>query len=119
MRTEIERVEEMKAKPKPISKVNINALKERLRRLTVSYMASNIPDDEYLSDQAEIKACIAGAEKEELPEDRDLTPLKKVLETDYKQLYETFTLEEKRRFWRNLIKEIVVEETEIKQVIFW
>jgi len=116
---EIAKTEEAKATPKPQTKANINALKERLRRLTVSYMAGNIPDDEYLRDQAEIKACIAGAEKKELPEDRDVTPLKKVLEIDYKKMYETFTLEEKQRFWHHLIKEIVLEGSEIKDVIFW
>jgi len=34
-------------------------------------------------------------------------------------MYETFTLEEKQRFWHHLIKEIVLEGSEIKDVIFW
>ena len=115
---EIARVELEQAKPKPQPKNNLKALKERQRRLTVAYMAGNIPDDEYLRDDAELKALIAKAESEAPPEPRDIAPLKDLLETDFRSIYETLNDEEKQQFWQRLIKEIRLENKKIVEVIF-
>ena len=81
-------------KPKAKPKTNLRALKERLRRLNVTYMAGNKTDEEYLKEDAEIKALIKKAEEEIPPEvNRDLTPLKELLETDFRTLYKTFDQE--------------------------
>ena len=119
IRDEIARVELEQTKPKPKPKNNVKALKEKQRRLTVAYMAGNIPDDEYLRDDAELKALIAKAESEAPPEPRDITPLKELLETDFRSLYETFNDEEKQRFWQQLIKEIKLENKRVVDVIFF
>lgn len=116
---EIARVELEQSQPKPKPKNNVKALKEKQRRLTVAYMAGNISDDEYLRDDAELKALIAKAEAEEPPEPRDITPLKELLETDFLSIYETLTEEEKQQFWQRLIKEIKLENKQIKEVIFF
>ena len=119
LRDEIARVELEQAKPKPKPKSNVKALKERQRRLTVAYMAGNVPDEQYLKEDAELKALIAKAETEAPPEPRDITPLKELLETDFRSLYETFNDEEKQRFWLNLIKEIKVENKRVVDIIFF
>lgn len=107
---EISRVELERTKPKPKPKINIPALKERLRRLNVTYMAGNKSDEEYLREDAEIKALIKKAEMETPPEEIiDLAPLKELLETDFQKLYSSFDQEDKRRFWRGIIKEIKVD----------
>ena len=115
---EIADVELERTKPKPKPKYNIPKLKERLRRLNVAYMAGNIPDDEYLRDDAEIKALIAKAENEAPPLERDIEPLRNMLNTDVKAIYTTLDAEEKRRFWRNIIKEIKVDDTKVASVVF-
>lgn len=115
---EIAQAELEKAKPKPKPKTNIAALKERLRRLNVMYMAGNKSDDEYLKEDAELKALIAKAENEAPPPDRDTAPLKAVLDTDFQSIYKTLDQEEKRRFWRGLIKEIKFDGKEIVDVDF-
>lgn len=115
---EIAILEAEKSKPKSKPKTNIKTLQEKLRRLNVTYMAGNKSDDEYLQEQKELKQLIAKAEKEELPQERDFTPLKKVLESDILNLYSTLTTERKRRLWRSIIKEIKVEGTQIKEVVF-
>ena len=119
IRDEIARVELEQTKPKPKPKNNVKALKEKQRRLTVAYMAGNIPDDEYLRDDAELKALIAKAESEAPPEPRDITPLKELLETDFRSIYETLNDEEKQRFWQQLIKEIKLEDKRVDDVIFF
>ena len=115
---EITDVELERTKPKPKPKYNVPALKERLRRLNVAYMAGNIPDDEYLRDDAEIKALIAKAENEAPPPERDIEPLRNMLNTDIKETYTTLDAEEKRRFWRNIFNEIKVEDNKVASVVF-
>lgn len=112
---EIARVKLERTKPKPKPKHNLSALKERLRRLEVVYMAGNKPDDEYLAEQKEIKALIAKAENEAPPPERDLAPLQALLETDFRSIYQNLDEEEKRRFWQSIIKEITFDECEFQR----
>ena len=116
---EILKAKAEKSKPKPKPKYNLPALKERLRRLNVTYMAGNKSDEEYLQEDAEIKALIAKAENEAPPPERDLEPLKEVLNSGFESVYFTMDAEEKRRFWRSIIKEIQVEGLNVKDVIFF
>lgn len=116
---EIESVEVEKTKQKKKPTTNIPALKEKLRKLNVMYMAESMTDNEYLEETTAIKALITKAEQEtSLVEERDITPLKELLNTDFRGLYELMTLENKRRFWRGIIKEIHVEGNDVKNVIF-
>lgn len=119
LQNEIAAVELERTKPKPKPKTDVKALKERLRRLNVTYMAGNITDAEYYRDDAEIKALIAKAENDAPPPERDIEPLKELLSTDIRAVYEILTTEEKQRFWRGLIKEIVLDDNKIKDVIFF
>lgn len=119
LRDEISRVELEQAKPKARPKTNVKALKEKQRRLTVAYMAGNVPDEQYLKEDAELKAMIVKAEADAPPPPRDITPLKTMLETDFRSLYESLDEENRQRFWTSLIKEIKLEGKKIKDVIFF
>lgn len=119
LNSEIARVELEESKPKPKPKTDLKKLKEKRRRLTVAYMAEAIPDDQYLKEDAELKALIAKAELEEPPKPKNIKPLKDMLETDLTSIYETFTDEEKQRFWLGLIKEIKLEDKTITDVLFF
>ncbi len=118
IRDEIAAVEIEATAPKPKPRYNLPALREQLRRLDVIYMAGNKSDEDYLKEQAEIKALIAKAEDEAPPAPRDLSPIKRVLETDFRALYNTLSREDKRRFWRSIIQHIEVEGNDVKKVIF-
>jgi hypothetical protein len=119
LKGEIARVELEQTKPKPKPKTNIKTLKERQRRLTTVYMAGNISDDEYLKEDAELKTLIAKAEQEEPEKPKDITPLKELLETDFRSIYETLNDEDRQRFWQNLIKEIKIKDKRVIDVIFF
>lgn len=119
LRGEIARIEAEQTKPKPKPKVNVKALKERHRRLTVAYRIGNVSDDEYIKEDAELKALIAKAENEKPPEPKNPEPLKALLETDFVGVYKTLNEEERQRFWQNLIQEIKLEGKHIKDVIFF
>lgn len=120
LKDEIAHVEIERAKPRPKPKTNINVLKEALRRLEVVYMAGNKTDAEYLREQKELKAAIKKAEGETIARhvDRDIEHLRETLETDFVSIYETLDDEDKRRFWRMLIKEIRIEGNEVVSVVF-
>ena len=121
LRDEIARVELERTKPKKKPKTDAAALREKLRRLEVVYMAGNKSDAEYLAETAEIKEQIRKAELEKLeePDETDIEALKATLETDFRGIYETLDPEDKRRFWRGLIKEIHVEGNSVKTVDFF
>lgn len=120
MKDEIAKVEIEKSKPKPKPKTNIDSLKEKLRRLDVIYMAGNIDDDEYLTQQKELKSAIQKAENmvAQMPENRDVSNIKEMLETDFKSIYHTLDDVDKRRFWRSLIQRIYVKDNSIVSVDF-
>lgn len=118
--TEIEKIEVAKKQPQAKPKTDIKVLKEQLRRLNVRYMAGNIDDDEYLQTQKDIKDAIKKAEAEE-PEniaDKDASVLNYVIDNDIRTMYETLDDEDKRAFWRYIIKEIHVDGNEIVSVDF-
>lgn len=118
MEKEIQDYEVEKAKPKKKPKSKLPALKEKLRRLNVMYLAGNMPDEEYLKEDADLKAQIAKAESELPPPERDITPLQELLKTDFEKIYETLDQEEKRRFWRGIIKEVKFDDKTIVDVDF-
>lgn len=107
-----------KAKPKKKPKSKLPTLKEKLRRLNVMYMAGNISDEDYLKDDADLKAQIAKAESELPPPERDITPLQELLKTNFEEIYKTLDQEEKRRFWRGIIKEVHFKDKDIVDVTF-
>ena len=120
IKNEIESVEIERSKPKPKPKTNIAALNEQLRRLNITYMAGNKTDEEYLREQTELKDAIKKAE-EELPYDpanRDLTALQNVLKSNFQSIYWDLHEEDRRRFWRTVVKQIHVEGTKVVSVDF-
>lgn len=120
LKKDIARIELEQQRPKPKPKTDVAKLKEKRRRLTVAYMAGNVPDDEYLRDDAELKKLIERAEAEAPPKPRDAAPLREVLEMDIDEVYTTLTEEERQAFWSRIIKEIKINpDASIKDVIFF
>ena len=117
---EIARVELEQTKPKKKPKTNLPSLKEQLRRLNVSYRMGNMTDDEYIQDSMQLKNQIerAEAELQNEPTERNLTPLKNLLETDFRGIYKELSLEDKQRLWRSIVSEIHLDENGIKSVDF-
>lgn len=112
LQDEISRVELARTKPKSKPKTDVAKLREELRRLNVAYRAGNMSDDEYLAESKDINTRIvkASADEKTDPGEKDLTSLKELLETDFCTLYRNLEKEDKRRFWRSIIKEIHVDE---------
>lgn len=103
--------EEKKVKPK---KSEVEKLNEKLRRTNVAFFAGNMTDEEYAEQTAAIKALIAKAQADEAKEEKpiDTEAIKAFLAIDFEGIYETLTKEERRRLWRSVIDEIVLDGTE-------
>ena len=88
----------------------IEALKKEMKKLNIMYRKDRIEEDEYDRDYAELEAKLKELESADNPEERDLTALKQLLETDYLAIYEALDRPHKKAFWRNLIKEFAVDD---------
>lgn len=118
---EVARVELERSKPKPKPKANIKSLREKMRRLEVVYMSGNKSDAEYIAESNELKKQIeaAEAEAEQISQDEpNLEAIKQLLETDFRSIYELLDREERRRFWRGIIKEIHIHGNDPVSVDF-
>lgn len=93
----------------------IEALKKEMKKLNTMYRKDRIEEEEYEKDYAELEAELKKLETADKPEERDLTALKQVLESDYRSIYEALDRPHKKAFWRNIIKEFAVDDN--RQII--
>lgn len=122
MHIAIKRVKVEATDPKYKSNIDktIKNLKDRLRRLNVTYMAGNKTDEEYFKEDAEIKLALAKAEKEQaMSKPKDVSHLKELLKTDFRRTYAGLDQEEKQEFWQDLVKSIKLEGKQIREVLFF
>lgn len=118
VKLEVDRVKVEKANFQNRPKTDASKLKEQLRKLNVIYMAGGKTDAEYLQEAAEIKSLLAKVEQDTPPVERDLSHLTSVLVPNWRALYAVMTDENKQRFWRSIIKEIITKDHEIVKVVF-
>ena len=107
-------VEKLEQKPRNV-KSNKKAIEKKLLKLNDLYVNDFISMDEYKEKYAALQKQIID-EPEETK--KDLTVLKKFLEGNFKDVYNTLNIEEKRALWRSVIKEIKVYKKEIIEVVF-
>lgn len=88
----------------------IAAVKKEMGRLNTMFRKNRIEEDEYDKDYAELEEELKKLESADKPEERDLTALKQLLESDYRTIYEALDRPHKKAFWRNLIKEFAVDD---------
>lgn len=101
-------------------KKQITLLKKKITKSKDLYYSDLIDKDEYERDFKKFKEEIDILEKslEVVPVKKDLSHLKKLLDSDLNTIYYSLTVENKRRFWISIIDKIYIEEGEIKEVIF-
>lgn len=93
-------------------------INEQMRRLNVIYMSGTISDEEYRQESKRLKTALEKAkvqEQEEKP--MDVSSLKEFLATDFESIYKDLSMEDKRRLWRSVIKEIHFDGKDISEII--
>ena len=97
--------------PKTRTLVSLN---EQLRRLNVVFIAGNLSDAEYAAETNRIKAeieTLKQAEQEDRPV--NVEGIRQFLRSDFAELYDSLSKEDRRRIWRTLVEEIYVDGTEV------
>ena len=95
-------------------------IKGKLKRLKELYINDLIDIEEYKKDYEMYTAALSRFSAP-APEDAppDFSAVRKILDADYRKIYDGLTREEKRTLWRSLIKEIRVDaENSITSICF-
>ena len=106
--------EKVEQRKKPV-KSNRKAIEKKLQKLNDLYVNDFIDMDKYKQEYEFLKSQIIDVPEEQK---KDLTVLKEFLNSDYKELYKTMNVEDKRALWRSIIKEIRIRNKEIVSVVF-
>ena len=88
----------------------IAEVKKEIARLNTMFRKGRIEEEEYDKDYAALENDLKKLEAVEQPEARDLTALKKIIESDYRTLYAALDQAHKKAFWRSIIKEFTIGE---------
>lgn len=94
----------------------VQQIKAELERLNMMFRKGRIEEEEYDTEYFKLEKKINSFDMEEPPPKRDLDALKGILETNYREIYSNLTRENKRAFWRSIIREFSLDE-ETKKVV--
>lgn len=105
--------EQTKTRSKPKVK-DVISLNEQLRRLNVIYIAGNISDEEYAAETKRLRMELEKAKETEAEiRPMNLQAIRDFLNSDFLSTYGVLEKEDKRRFWRSLIEEIYIDDTNV------
>lgn len=104
----IESIDEIQPKNKNAEKAN--KIKAEMDRLNLMFRKGRISEEEYDTEYFKLDKKLKAIDVDEKPPERDLDALKGLLETDYRGLYAQLTKENKKAFWRRVIKEFTIDE---------
>lgn len=99
------------AGPKNTNAAKIEKLKAEMDRLNLMFRKGRISEEEYDTDYLKLDKKLRSIGVEEAPPKRDLDALKGILEADYRVIYQHLTKENKKAFWRGIIKEFAIDES--------
>ena len=104
-------------KQKNITKKNtakeLAELKEEQKRLNMIFRKGNIKEVEYDKEYDKLNKKIKELEAE--PVQKDTTNLEELIKTDWKDMYNCLTRENKQAFWRNIIDRIEIDPNNWEQ----
>ena len=107
---------EVESPDKKDNSTRIAAIEKKLAKLKDLYINDLISLEEYKTDREQLCADIEALKEPEPPQ--DISKLKDLLSSDFESMYETFTKEEKRFFWRSIIQEIRFGKDRNIEIIF-
>lgn len=97
----------------------IQKINKKIEKLKDLYLDDLIDKKTYEQDYNKFKTQINKLkESQNISKPKDLTHLQNFINSDFKKIYNTLSIEEKRTFFLNLIDKIYIENGKIKEVIF-
>ena len=103
---ELQKVEVKKEKPK---KSQVESIKKEITRLNSMYRKGRIDEEEYDKEYLALENKLKIAQIEEEPEqERDITHLVELLNSDWRSIYDRLDRQHKKAFWRKILKRFTV-----------
>lgn len=94
----------------PNNEEKIKKIKAEMDRLNMMFRKGRIEEAEYDKEYYALDKKLKSLDIEEKPPEKNLDALKGLLETDYRGIYEQLSQENKKAFWRSIIKEFSIDE---------
>ena len=115
----VKSVKQAQKKKKP-RKNNRASIEKQLDKLEDLYISDDrMTKEKYEAKKAAILAKLVDDEPEvKLPELADLEKIQALFDSDVEDLYQTFTLEERREFWRGILRSVTIKDAQIESVDF-
>lgn len=104
---------EIKAKEHKPVKINITAIQKEIDRLNIQYRKGRIDDKEYDYEYDRLQEKLNKAKETVSTSERDLSYLKKILESDFETIYHHLDREHKKAFWNSIVDRITISDTDI------
>lgn len=106
-------------KNRPKRKGNRATIEKQLKKLKNLYIEDEMTWEEYQVKKEKILAKLIEDEPEpDLPQVADLEKIQELLNSGVLELYKEFTEEEKREFWRGILRRITVKDGQVVDVDF-
>ena len=97
----------------------IKQIKNKICRLKDLYLEDLIDIKTYKLDYENLSKKLNNLKSNNnIPEKKDFSKLKKIINLDINTIYLSLSTEEKRNFWLNIINKIYIENGEIKEITF-
>ena len=108
---EVARVESIdEAQPENKNAAKAEKLKAEIERLNMMFRKGRIEEKEYDTEYYKLEKKLKSLDVTETPPKRDLDVIKGIMETDYRGIYAKLPKEDKKAFWRSLIREFSIDE---------
>lgn len=106
---------ELEIKKEKVPEINTKSIKEEIQRLNISWRKGRMEEKEYDYEFERLQKKLEKAQ-EEMPRERDLTPLYDFLNSGWKDIYDSLSCTERRALWRSVIDsmEVDIPEKEFK-----
>jgi phage shock protein A len=103
----VEKIDVKKEKPK---KSQVESIKKEMERLNSMYRKDRITEEVYDRDYLELenKLRVAEIEEESTKNEKDVSHLKELVNSDWRSVYDQFDRQHKKVFWRKIIKKFSV-----------
>lgn len=99
----------------------ILSIEKKIEKLKDLYLDNLISKEAYSKDYKIFTSKIEDLKKNQnmiVEEKKDYSKLTNLLKSDFKTLYYTLDLVERRQFWLNIVDKIYIEDAEIKEITF-
>ena len=96
----------------------MNKLEKKLLKLKDLYLDDLIDKETYSKDYKKYSSELEQLKSVSVPKERDFSYAEQIVNSNYLEMYNKLTIENKKKFWMSFIDKIYIEKGKIKEVTF-